>query len=550
MAKGEITAQEGSFPLTRGKRGLVQILSSPRRLIPAHAGKTMPPTASLEAHRAHPRSRGENVGDFASGPGGQGSSPLTRGKRANAHRGFLTVRLIPAHAGKTWSIRCMAFCGPAHPRSRGENISAPASTPSMRGSSPLTRGKLDLVRTQVRTIGLIPAHAGKTRPGMPTTPSRPAHPRSRGENFQAKTIPARGPGSSPLTRGKRERRRDPIAGARLIPAHAGKTRPGMPTTPSRPAHPRSRGENFQAKTIPARGPGSSPLTRGKRERRRDPIAGARLIPAHAGKTLLRALGAGACAAHPRSRGENSWGRGVHPRQGGSSPLTRGKRAQAQQGHLHVRLIPAHAGKTGRPYLGLPRPQAHPRSRGENRTEDLLVLLQLGSSPLTRGKRLRALSNKELQGLIPAHAGKTLSACRCYAGSPAHPRSRGENEGTVDKELSSKGSSPLTRGKRTTHSVPRKEHGLIPAHAGKTTPHTDHTPHTRAHPRSRGENSLVYPATESCSGSSPLTRGKRRDPVRPRVLGRLIPAHAGKTPRAHAHASSSRAHPRSRGENSR
>ena len=489
MAKGEITAQEGSFPLTRGKRGLVQILSSPRRLIPAHAGKTMPPTASLEAHRAHPRSRGENVGDFASGPGGQGSSPLTRGKRANAHRGFLTVRLIPAHAGKTWSIRCMAFCGPAHPRSRGENISAPASTPSMRGSSPLTRGKLDLVRTQVRTIGLIPAHAGKTRPGMPTTPSRPAHPRSRGENFQAKTIPARGPGSSPLTRGKRERRRDPIAGARLIPAHAG-------------------------------------------------------------KTLLRALGAGACAAHPRSRGENSWGRGVHPRQGGSSPLTRGKRAQAQQGHLHVRLIPAHAGKTGRPYLGLPRPQAHPRSRGENRTEDLLVLLQLGSSPLTRGKRLRALSNKELQGLIPAHAGKTLSACRCYAGSPAHPRSRGENEGTVDKELSSKGSSPLTRGKRTTHSVPRKEHGLIPAHAGKTTPHTDHTPHTRAHPRSRGENSLVYPATESCSGSSPLTRGKRRDPVRPRVLGRLIPAHAGKTPRAHAHASSSRAHPRSRGENSR
>ena len=121
MAKGEITAQEGSFPLTRGKRGLVQILSSPRRLIPAHAGKTMPPTASLEAHRAHPRSRGENVGDFASGPGGQGSSPLTRGKRANAHRGFLTVRLIPAHAGKTSTSPPTGMCSRAHPRSRGEN---------------------------------------------------------------------------------------------------------------------------------------------------------------------------------------------------------------------------------------------------------------------------------------------------------------------------------------------------------------------------------------------------------------------------------------------
>ena len=489
MAKGEITAQEGSFPLTRGKRGLVQILSSPRRLIPAHAGKTMPPTASLEAHRAHPRSRGENVGDFASGPGGQGSSPLTRGKRANAHRGFLTVRLIPAHAGKTWSIRCMAFCGPAHPRSRGENISAPASTPSMRGSSPLTRGKLDLVRTQVRTIGLIPAHAGKTRPGMPTTPSRPAHPRSRGENFQAKTIPARGPGSSPLTRGKRERRRDPIAGARLIPAHAG-------------------------------------------------------------KTLLRALGAGACAAHPRSRGENSWGRGVHPRQGGSSPLTRGKRAQAQQGHLHVRLIPAHAGKTVLRTCWFCFSWAHPRSRGENGFVHCRTRNCRGSSPLTRGKLSLPVDATQAHRLIPAHAGKTRELWTRNSRPRAHPRSRGENIKTALGEYADDGSSPLTRGKRTTHSVPRKEHGLIPAHAGKTTPHTDHTPHTRAHPRSRGENSLVYPATESCSGSSPLTRGKRRDPVRPRVLGRLIPAHAGKTPRAHARASSSRAHPRSRGENSR
>ena len=121
MAKGEITAQEGSFPLTRGKRGLVQILSSPRRLIPAHAGKTMPPTASLEAHRAHPRSRGENVGDFASGPGGQGSSPLTRGKLIWAATAVPATGLIPAHAGKTCPGRSTTSASAAHPRSRGEN---------------------------------------------------------------------------------------------------------------------------------------------------------------------------------------------------------------------------------------------------------------------------------------------------------------------------------------------------------------------------------------------------------------------------------------------
>ena len=162
MAKGEITAQEGSFPLTRGKRGLVQILSSPRRLIPAHAGKTMPPTASLEAHRAHPRSRGENVGDFASGPGGQGSSPLTRGKRANAHRGFLTVRLIPAHAGKTVCGFSPASPAPAHPRSRGENLTPLLIALVIEGSSPLTRGKPRKSNLTLILLGLIPAHAGKT----------------------------------------------------------------------------------------------------------------------------------------------------------------------------------------------------------------------------------------------------------------------------------------------------------------------------------------------------------------------------------------------------
>ena len=205
MAKGEITAQEGSFPLTRGKRGLVQILSSPRRLIPAHAGKTMPPTASLEAHRAHPRSRGENVGDFASGPGGQGSSPLTRGKRANAHRGFLTVRLIPAHAGKTVCGFSPASPAPAHPRSRGENEYVPTNGDVLEGSSPLTRGKLVVNAVITWWLRLIPAHAGKTWFVRIFAAIRRAHPRSRGENLSVSGTPTGGVGSSPLTRGKPHR---------------------------------------------------------------------------------------------------------------------------------------------------------------------------------------------------------------------------------------------------------------------------------------------------------------------------------------------------------
>ena len=244
MAKGEITAQEGSFPLTRGKRGLVQILSSPRRLIPAHAGKTMPPTASLEAHRAHPRSRGENVGDFASGPGGQGSSPLTRGKRHFQALNNLSLRLIPAHAGKT-ARADRGFQSPAaHPRSRGENFLSLKVVTFQEGSSPLTRGKLPLTLARASFIGLIPAHAGKTRFTVVGHFLTPAHPRSRGENSYVTGPDNLCSGSSPLTRGKLlERGRNP-ARAGLIPAHAGKTRGRQRGHLQVGAHPRSRGENI------------------------------------------------------------------------------------------------------------------------------------------------------------------------------------------------------------------------------------------------------------------------------------------------------------------
>ena len=93
--------------------------------------------------------------------------------------------------------------------------------------------------------------------------------------------------------------------------------------------------------------GSSPLTRGKRFCASWGRGRARLIPAHAGKTVLRVLGAGACAAHPRSRGENAAMAAITRKIGGSSPLTRGKHHDVGWEDLVVRLIPAHAGKTRR-----------------------------------------------------------------------------------------------------------------------------------------------------------------------------------------------------------
>ena len=131
----------GSSPLTRGKPALPVPLGDVTRLIPAHAGKTPIRTSEFTHYSAHPRSRGENDAGVSGDGHLLGSSPLTRGKRQRQVADVAMERLIPAHAGKTLP-RALA-CPPsqAHPRSRGENISATLISRPERGSSPLTRGK-------------------------------------------------------------------------------------------------------------------------------------------------------------------------------------------------------------------------------------------------------------------------------------------------------------------------------------------------------------------------------------------------------------------------
>ena len=93
---------------------------------------------------------------------------------------------------------------------------------------------------------------------------------------------------------------------------------------------------------------------------------------------------------------------------GSSPLTRGKRERAALNGDCERLIPAHAGKTSHPSSVSSCRQAHPRSRGENMVSDGKVSLEDGSSPLTRGKPGFNIALEVHERLIPAHAGKTHS----------------------------------------------------------------------------------------------------------------------------------------------
>ena len=152
--------------------------------------------------------------------------------------------------------------------------------------------------------------------------------------------------------------------------------------------------------------GSSPLTRGKLTPRPAALALCGLIPAHAGKTSPHASMSRAMRAHPRSRGENNSQPRWYYARAGSSPLTRGKRGAPHRAEPGRRLIPAHAGKTTIPAVVVFTPEAHPRSRGENSHNSLIIVSLPGSSPLTRGKRTTCRSVRRIRGLIPAHAGKT------------------------------------------------------------------------------------------------------------------------------------------------
>ena len=195
----------------------------------------------------------------------------------------------------------------------------------------------------------------------------------------------------------------------------------------------------------------------------------------------------------------------------------------------VGLIPAHAGKTTRRQSTARPSPAHPRSRGENDVRVVSRARIWGSSPLTRGKHIQRPCTPHGGGLIPAHAGKTPGDPLNNYGQRAHPRSRGENGTSGGDPAFAGGSSPLTRGKPGGRVSRSGKAGLIPAHAGKTGD-CDRSPGALgAHPRSRGENQ--YPR------------------VRRRLSMGLIPAHAGKTGACRSRLFRCWAHPRSRGENS-
>ena len=193
----------GSSPRVRGK--LAGELRKYRGfgLIPACAGKTRTYGASPGRKRAHPRVCGENKVATAAQPHFKGSSPRVRGKHSHQGPAPGPVRLIPACAGKTHTLRCCREFSRAHPRVCGENAIERFGVAVAIGSSPRVRGKRSGKRFLRDARGLIPACAGKTSYLQDSSMLSPAHPRVCGENHRLTSANKREWGSSPRVRGKR-----------------------------------------------------------------------------------------------------------------------------------------------------------------------------------------------------------------------------------------------------------------------------------------------------------------------------------------------------------
>ena len=174
-------ADMGSSPLSRGipfptvrRSGLV-------RIIPALAGNTRRGATPAPRRTDHPRSRGEYVPNGQHALPHGGSSPLSRGIRGLWDLLHECERIIPALAGNTCSLKASGPISPDHPRSRGEYRVWVTPSDTVEGSSPLSRGIHPRSPRLLPRGRIIPALAGNTHAGCRRRGRYWDHPRSRGE---------------------------------------------------------------------------------------------------------------------------------------------------------------------------------------------------------------------------------------------------------------------------------------------------------------------------------------------------------------------------------
>ena len=153
-------------------------------------------------------------------------------------------------------------------------------------------------------------------------------------------------------------------------------------------------------------PGSPPHTRGIPSRCRIAVPGRRFTPAYAGNTLKHLTGVFSQGVHPRIRGEYFRLCVVIRVDTGSPPHTRGIPWIIFKAPAAVRFTPAYAGNTLGALGEAALVKVHPRIRGEYSKTSLICHVKLGSPPHTRGILIALHACLGFPGFTPAYAGNT------------------------------------------------------------------------------------------------------------------------------------------------
>ncbi len=131
------------------------------------------------------------------------------------------------------------------------------------------------------------------------------------------------------------------------------------------------------------------------------------------------------------------------------------------------IIPAHAGNSLTISSNNSPARDHPRACGEQGWQRRRGRDTWGSSPRMRGTARIQRRQASTGGIIPAHAGNRLSGKKSHKDVRDHPRACGEQPALAIKFTLRAGSSPRMRGTGDIEVIEYKNHGIIPAHAGNS-----------------------------------------------------------------------------------
>ena len=377
--------RQGSPPRVRGKDCGVADMVLPVRITPAYAGKRRGRRHPACSCRDHPRICGEKCFGVSPVRSSHGSPPRMRGKRLFQHGRFQRL-----------------------------------------GSPPHMRGKEYRTLRRPPEHGITPAYAGKRSRTQSFTSTWQDHPRICGEKFCPRLLIAKGLGSPPHMRGKASKAGEQSHSIGITPAYAGKSQPGLRRKRMKWDHPRICGEKLRTRLFLCHLLGSPPHMRGKvaslfvfwLQRRDHPhICGEKAAecidtgvklgspPRMRGKVKRQQATAPPGQDHPRVCGEKPGTSERKPMSSGLPPHMRGKAGVEVCRGLSVGITPAYAGKS--PARPGPRPWRwdHPRICGEKQGNVAAMSVTGGSPPHMRGKGRKDLNLYPKGGITPAYAGK-------------------------------------------------------------------------------------------------------------------------------------------------